>query len=270
MMEKACMLQVKDLHKAYHHHEVLKGIHLDVDRGQVLTILGRSGSGKSTLLRCVHLLEDFERGEIFLDGERLGYQLEDGKQKRLHASGVARQRSRIGMVFQHFALFPHMSVLENITVGPIQVQKRSRKEARSEAESILDDVGMIEKRDAYPPSLSGGQKQRVGIARALAMRPKVMLFDEPTSALDPELVHGILALMIRIAEGGMTMLVVTHEIEFAKSVSSEITFMHDGQIIERGPAGRMLSAPDHPETRQFLRSILQEGSSNEPAEGEGP
>jgi len=257
-MQTMPMLRVLDLHKSYRHHKVLQGINLDVERGQVITVLGRSGSGKSTLLRCIHLLEDFEHGDIYVDGEHLGYRTESNQERRCSASAVALQRSHIGMVFQHFALFPHMTVLENVTEGPTRVQKRPKKEARETAEEILRSVGISEKRDAYPSSLSGGQKQRVGIARALAMAPKLMLFDEPTSALDPELVHGILELMIRIAEGGMTMLVVTHELEFAKRVSSEITFMHDGQIIERGTAEKMLTSPDHSETRQFLRSILSD------------
>lgn len=256
MVETMPMLRVQNLHKSYHHHKVLTGIDLDVDHGQVTTVLGRSGSGKSTLLRCIHLLEDYEKGDIYLGGEQLGYRTINGRMKRLSGSAIAQQRSHIGMVFQHFALFPHMTVLENITEGPIQVQRRTKREAIKKAEDILNEVSMLDKRDAYPSSLSGGQKQRVGITRALVMEPKLMLFDEPTSALDPELVHGILELMIRIAKRGMTMLVVTHEIEFAKSVSSEVAFMHDGQIIERSSAQKMLTAPEHPETRQFLRSIL--------------
>jgi len=250
------MLRIQDLHKSYRHNKVLSGINLDVDRGNVVTLLGRSGSGKSTLLRCIHLLEDFEKGDILLEGEQLGYAIVNGKLRRRASREIAGQRSRIGMVFQHFALFPHRTVLENVVEGPLRVQRIPKAEATKQAEEILADVGMTEKRNAYPGSISGGQKQRVGIARALAMNPKLMLFDEPTSALDPELVHGVLELMIRIAEGGMTMLVVTHEIEFAKSVSSEIAFMHEGQIVERGPAGKMITAPEHPETRQFLRSIL--------------
>jgi len=249
-------LKVIDLHKSYGRVPVLKGVNLEVKKKQVLTLLGRSGSGKSTLLRCIHLLEEFERGQIVLDGELLGYKVEASKRRKLSGAEIARQRAQIGMVFQHFALFPHMTVLENVTVGPIQVRKVPRKQAVEEAEKILDDVGLLDKKDEYPPSLSGGQQQRVGIARALAMCPKLMLFDEPTSALDPELVQGVLDLMIKIAESGMTMIVVTHELDFARRVSSEAAFFHEGQVWEKGPTEKVLRSPERPETRQFLRSIL--------------
>lgn len=250
------ILSVRNLYKSYSHALILEGVTLEIHKGEVLALMGRSGSGKSTLLRCIHLLEDFEKGEIILDGEKLGYRQKGNRVERLSDEKLARQRIQIGMVFQHFALFHHMTILENIIEGPVHVKKIPKKQAIDEACAILDEVGMLKKKDAYPLSLSGGQQQRAGIARALTMRPKLMLFDEPTSALDPELVAGILELMKKIAHDGMSMLVVTHEIEFAREVSSQIAFLHKGQIVEKGPLEKIFQSPDHPETRLFLRSIL--------------
>nr|BFF19793.1 amino acid ABC transporter ATP-binding protein [Promicromonospora thailandica] len=212
---------------------------LDVARGSVTVILGPSGSGKSTLLRCVNELEEITGGSVVVDGERMGYR-EDAKGvlHRLHPKVVARQRSRIGMVFQRFHLFPHMTALENVMEAPVQVKGLSKREARQRAAGLLERVGLSDRTDHYPSQLSGGQQQRVAIARALAMDPELMLFDEPTSALDPELVGEVLAVMRDLAESGMTMIVVTHEIGFAREVADHVVFMDDGVIVESGPPGR--------------------------------
>lgn len=251
-------LQVADLHKSFGHHAVLNGVNLEVNRGEVVVLLGRSGSGKSTLLRCIHLLEDFEKGLITLCGQQLGYRYVRGKRRRIEGREIAKQRARIGMVFQHFGLFSHLSVMDNVIIGPMRVQGLTRREAISRAEPILQEVGMWEKRDAYPLSLSGGQQQRVGIARALAMNPCLVLFDEPTSALDPELVQGILELMKRIASDGMTMIVVTHEIAFARDVGTKAVFMEGGIVVEEGHPDQVFTRPQHPETEKFLASILRQ------------
>nr|WP_253836334.1 amino acid ABC transporter ATP-binding protein [Promicromonospora thailandica] len=255
------MVSVRAVHKVFGHgHEavhVLKGVDLDVARGSVTVILGPSGSGKSTLLRCVNELEEITGGSVVVDGERMGYR-EDAKGvlHRLHPKVVARQRSRIGMVFQRFHLFPHMTALENVMEAPVQVKGLSKREARQRAAGLLERVGLSDRTDHYPSQLSGGQQQRVAIARALAMDPELMLFDEPTSALDPELVGEVLAVMRDLAESGMTMIVVTHEIGFAREVADHVVFMDDGVIVESGPPGEVLDDPQHERTKNFLSHVL--------------
>src|SRR5690606_11701453 len=236
---------------------VLKGVDLDVARGSVTVILGPSGSGKSTLLRCVNELEEITGGSVVVDGELMGYR-EDAKGvlHRLHPKVVARQRSRIGMVFQRFHLFPHMTALENVMEAPVQVKGLPKPEARQRALERTERVGLSDRADHYPAQLSGGQQQRVAMARALAMDPELMLFDEPTSALDPELVGEVLAVMRDLADSGMTMIVVTHEIGFAREDRKSVVFMDDGVIVEAGPPEKVLDDPQHERTKNFLSHVL--------------
>ncbi|HEY2571423.1 MAG TPA: amino acid ABC transporter ATP-binding protein, partial [Solirubrobacteraceae bacterium] len=236
--------------------EVLKGISLEVAAGEVLCLLGPSGSGKSTLLRCINHLEKINSGRLSVDGELVGYRQVGEKLHELRESEVARKRSQIGMVFQHFNLFPHMTALGNVTCAPLRVKKESRERAESRARELLDQVGLGDKVDAYPSQLSGGQQQRVAIARALAMQPKLMLFDEPTSALDPELVGDVLAAMQQLARDGMTMIVVTHEMGFAREVADTVVFMDAGVVVESGKPADVLSNPSHERTRAFLSKVL--------------
>jgi polar amino acid transport system ATP-binding protein len=243
-------VDVRNVSKSFAGTQVLRNVSLKVARGQTVSVLGPSGSGKSTLLRCINWLEEPDSGEIFIAGERIGVRA-DGK-TRMSDRELARMRARIGMVFQSFNLWPHLTVLQNVTEAPIHVLGRPREEAVAVAEALLDKVGIAEKRDAYPYVLSGGQKQRVAIARALAMNPAVILFDEPTSALDPELVGGVLGVMRALAEEGMTMVIVTHEMDFARDVSDEIVFIDQGAVVERQPPEVFFARPETTRARQFL------------------
>ncbi len=249
------MVNIWNLHKSYGPLEVLKGVDLTVHRGEVVTIIGPSGSGKSTLLSCINFLEPFEHGEITVDGEPVGWLPGSGRQ-RMPESQLNRLRQQIGIVFQQFNLFPHMTVLQNVIEAPVHVKGLSRDEATAIAREQLARVGLLAKESAYPAQLSGGQQQRVAIARCLAMRPKVILFDEVTSALDPELVGEVLLVMRDLADAGMTMIVVTHEMSFAHDVSDRVIFMDDGQIVEEGAPERLFGAPSHERTRAFLRRVI--------------
>ena len=240
------MITVKDLHKSFGKNEVLKGISNKVEEQEVVCVIGASGSGKSTFLRCLNLLEEITAGHILIDG----VDLTDP------SVNINELRSQVGMVFQHFNLFPHKTVLENITLGPIKVKKESKETAIKHARELLKKVGLADKENAYPSSLSGGQKQRVAISRALAMNPKVMLFDEPTSALDPELVGEVLSVMKDLAEEGMTMVVVTHEMGFAKEVGDRVLFIDEGVIREEGPPGEIFDNPQSDRLRSFLGKVL--------------
>ena len=236
---------------------MLAGISLDVDRSRVVALIGGSGSGKTTLLRCVNFLETPTAGEVWLDGERIGTRTIRGACVAVPARQLRRQRSAIGMVFQHFNLFPHMTAIENVMEAPMGVLGLRRAEARERGLALLAEVGLADRADHLPRHLSGGQQQRVAIARSLAMRPKLMLFDEPTSALDPELVGEVLAVMRRLAESGMTMLVVTHEMRFAAEIADEVVFMDGGVIVEQGPPAAVLRHPSHARTQAFLQRVLQ-------------
>ncbi|HEY9267304.1 MAG TPA: amino acid ABC transporter ATP-binding protein [Mycobacterium sp.] len=236
--------------------KVLKGVSLEIDAGQVLCLVGPSGSGKSTFLRCINHLEQVNAGRLYVDGEIVGYSERGGKLYELHPRAAAKQRRDIGMVFQHFNLFPHRTALENIIEAPIQVKRLSKKKALERGRDLLEQVGLSEKADAYPAQLSGGQQQRVAIARALAMDPKLMLFDEPTSALDPELVGEVLAVMKKLASEGMTMVVVTHEMGFAREVADEVVFMDAGVVVERGDPVEVMSNPQHERTQAFLSKVM--------------
>ncbi|WP_442916696.1 amino acid ABC transporter ATP-binding protein [Lentzea sp. NBC_00516] len=242
--------------KSFGHTEVLKGIDLEVERGEVVCLLGPSGAGKSTFLRCVNHLETIDAGRIWVDGVPVGFRAAGGKLYELRERDAAHQRRDVGMVFQRFNLFPHRTALENIMEGPVQVLGRNRSEVRAEALALLERVGLSEKASAYPGQLSGGQQQRVAIARALAMKPKLMLFDEPTSALDPELVGEVLDVMTSLARDGMTMIVVTHEIGFARSVADRVVFLVDGAVVESGTPADVLDNPQQPRTQQFLAKVL--------------
>jgi polar amino acid transport system ATP-binding protein len=250
------MVLAEGVHKRFGRLEVLQGINLEVQRGEVMCLLGPSGSGKSTFLRCINHLEKINSGRLSVDGELVGYREAGGKLHELHEKEVARKRSEIGMVFQHFDLFPHMTALENVMLAPTRVKGVKRSEARARADALLDQVGLADKANVYPVALSGGQQQRVAIARALAMEPKLMLFDEPTSALDPELVGDVLDAMRRLAFDGMTMIVVTHEIGFAREVADTVTFMDAGVVVESGKPADVLDNPRHERTQIFLHKVL--------------
>jgi polar amino acid transport system ATP-binding protein len=247
------LLKIENLHKTFGDMEVLKGIDLTLERGDVTSIIGSSGSGKTTLLRCINLLEDYQDGIVAIDGEQIGYTMRDGKRVRRPERQIAAQRAMTGMAFQHFNLFPHMSALKNIMIGLLKVRKLPASEAKEIAEHWLARVGLAERRDAYPGQLSGGQQQRVAIARAVAMSPKLMLFDEVTSALDPELVNEVLNVITDLAKDGMTMLLVTPEMQFAHDVSSAIVFMHQGRIAEAGPPHAVLRNPQSNRLADFLK-----------------
>jgi polar amino acid transport system ATP-binding protein len=250
------MVKAEAVHKRFGRLEVLKGIDLDVSRGEVMCVLGPSGSGKSTLLRCINHLEKINAGRLYVDGELVGYREADGKLHELREDEVARKRAAIGMVFQQFNLFPHMTALENVTLAPIRVKGVPRSDARNRGQQLLQRVGLGDKLNSYPLALSGGQQQRVAIARALAMEPKLMLFDEPTSALDPELVGDVLDAMRQLARDGMTMIVVTHEMGFAREVADRVVFMDEGIVVESGPPAEVLGSPRHERTRAFLSKVL--------------
>jgi polar amino acid transport system ATP-binding protein len=250
------MVEAQGVHKRFGRHEVLRGIDLAVAPGEVMCLLGPSGSGKSTFLRCINHLEKINAGRLTVDGELVGYRQVGDKLHELRESEVAGKRAAIGMVFQHFNLFGHMTALENVTCAPIHVKGVPREQARELGGRLLDRVGLGEKLDAYPAQLSGGQQQRVAIARALAMEPKLMLFDEPTSALDPELVGEVLDVMRQLAAEGMTMVVVTHEMGFAREVADNVVFMDEGIVVESGPPADVLANPRHERTRAFLSKVL--------------
>lgn len=250
------IVKAVDLRKSYGSFEALKGIDLEIKRGEVLCVLGPSGSGKSTLLRCINQLEVIDRGALWVNDELVGYRRAGHKLYALSEHEIARQRRATGMVFQRFNLFSHMTALQNVIEGPVQVLKHDRRKAEDYARELLTRVGLADKCDAYPIELSGGQQQRVAIARALAMKPALMLFDEPTSALDPELVGEVLAVMRDLARTGMTMIIVTHELGFAREVAGRVLFMDQGQIIESGPPEQVLSCPAHARTRDFISAVL--------------
>ncbi|AXI79442.1 amino acid ABC transporter ATP-binding protein [Peterkaempfera bronchialis] len=250
------MVDVRGVHKSYGQLEVLRGVDLQVRTGEVTVILGPSGSGKSTLLRSINHLEKVNRGWISIDGELIGYRRSGNRLHELKEREVLRQRTHIGYVFQNFNLFPHLTVLENLIEAPVHALRRPRREAVAAAERLLARVGLADRAASYPRQLSGGQQQRVAIARALALEPKVLLFDEPTSALDPELVGEVLDVIKDLARSGTTMIVVTHEIGFAREVADTVVFMDDGVVVEQGPPSAVLDEPRHERTRAFLSKVL--------------
>ena len=250
------MVKAEQVCKSFGALQVLKGITLEVDKGQVLVMVGPSGSGKSTFLRCINHLEQVNAGRLYVDGDLIGYRDRGTKLHEMSPRDAAKQRRDIGMVFQHFNLFPHRTALENIIEAPIHVKRVKKDDAIARGKDLLNQVGLLEKADAYPAQLSGGQAQRVAIARALAMNPKLMLFDEPTSALDPELVGEVLEVMKKLASEGMTMLVVTHEMGFAREVANQLVFMDGGVVVENGPPREVLANPKEERTKAFLSKVL--------------
>jgi polar amino acid transport system ATP-binding protein len=249
------LVQIRRVRKSFGAHQVLRDISLSVPAGSVTVLLGPSGSGKSTLLRCINHLETIDGGRIIVDGDLIGYRRVGNKNHEMTPRQIAKQRENIGMVFQKFNLFPHMTALENVMEAPVGVAKRSKAESKQRALDLLARVGLADFAGHYPAQLSGGQQQRVAIARALAMDPKLMLFDEPTSALDPELVGDVLDVMRELANEGMTMIVVTHEIGFARGVADQVVFMDDGLVVESGPPSEVLDNPQRQRTRNFLESV---------------
>jgi polar amino acid transport system ATP-binding protein len=250
------MVEIHGVNKFFGSHQVLFDVDLSVMAGETVCLIGPSGSGKSTLLRCINYLEDISSGEVLVDGALIGHRLVNGRLHELRERVASRNRTDIGMVFQHFNLFPHMTAAENITFAPVRVKGESKEAARAHAAELLARVGLAGKADSYPSQLSGGQQQRVAIARAMAMRPKLMLFDEPTSALDPELVGEVLAVMRDLASSGMTMLCVTHEMGFARGAANRVVFMDQGRIVEQGPPDDVLNRPQNERTRAFLSAVL--------------
>ncbi len=250
------MVTAEGVHKSFGPTHVLKGIDLEVAPREVFCLVGPSGSGKSTFLRCINHLEKINAGRLYVDGHLVGYRQQGNKLYELKDKEVAAQRKDIGMVFQRFNLFPHMTALENVMEAPVQVKRESKATARERAKRLLDRVGLADKASGYPTQLSGGQQQRVAIARALAMEPKLMLFDEPTSALDPELVGEVLDVMRDLAQSGMTMIVVTHEMGFAREVGDALVFMDDGAVVESGHPRDVLTNPQHQRTKAFLSKVL--------------
>jgi polar amino acid transport system ATP-binding protein len=250
------MVQAQSIHKSFGRLEVLRGITVDVAPREVMCLIGPSGSGKSTFLRCINHLEKIDAGRLYVDGELVGYEQRGDKLYELRDSEVCRKRSEIGMVFQRFNLFPHMTAMENVIEAPLRVKRETAAVALARGRKLLDRVGLADKVDVYPNQLSGGQQQRVAIARALAMEPKLMLFDEPTSALDPELVGEVLDVMRGLAEDGMTMVVVTHEMSFAREVGDTLLFMDAGVVVEAGTPRELLASPQHERTKSFLAKVL--------------
>ena len=256
MTDKPVKVLAENVHKAFGRNEVLRGVDLQVRTGEVACIIGPSGGGKSTFLRCINHLEKIDAGRLSVDGELIGYKQRGGKLYEMHEKEVAEQRRSIGMVFQRFNLFPHMTAAENVMAGPVVVRKKNKKETRERAIELLGKVGLGDRGDSYPMQLSGGQQQRVAIARALAMDPDLMLFDEPTSALDPELVGEVLEVMRALAESGMTMIVVTHEIGFAREVGDLLAFIDQGVVGEQGPPREILANPHSKRFQDFLGKVL--------------
>jgi polar amino acid transport system ATP-binding protein len=250
------MVKAQEVCKSFGALHVLKGITLEVGKGEVLCMVGPSGSGKSTFLRCINHLEQVNAGRLYVDGDLIGYREAGSKLHEISPRDAAKQRRDIGMVFQHFNLFPHRTALENLIEAPVHVKRVKKAEAVARAKDLLDQVGLSDKATAYPAQLSGGQQQRVAIARALAMNPKLMLFDEPTSALDPELVGEVLEVMKKLAAEGMTMVVVTHEMGFAREVANQLVFMDGGVVVESGPPREVLANPKHERTKAFLSKVL--------------
>ena len=251
------MVIIDSVQKSFGDNHVLKDISLTIHKGEVVVICGRSGSGKSTLLRCVDQLETIDSGTIYAADHMMGFKDKNGRRVALRDAEVAKQQRDLGMVFQNFNLFPHVSAIDNITMAPVRILKRDKSEVREEARTLLNKVGLPDKENAYPRQLSGGQQQRVAIARALAMKPKVMLFDEPTSALDPEMISEVLDVMTDLSEQGMTMIVVTHEMGFARAAADRVILMHDGQIVEEAHPEKFFRDPESEHTRLFLSKILQ-------------
>jgi len=254
----APIIQAINVNKSFGHLHVLKDVNFTVDLGEAVVVIGTSGCGKTTLLRCLNFLNEYDSGEIYIDGELLGYKKVNGKLYRRSETEIAKSREEIGIVFQSFNLFPHMTVLENIILSPTYVKKMERRQAVEIAKELLNRVGLLDKLDEYPARLSGGQQQRVAIARALAMQPKIMLFDEVTSALDPELVGEVLAVMKQLAKSGMTMVIVTHEMHFAKDVAHRIFFMDDGRIVEEGSPKQVLTTPKSGRLQIFLKRFTED------------
>jgi len=255
-LEKQGHVEISGVSKSYNGVEVLSNVSLTLEPGEVVTILGPSGSGKSTLLRTINHLETVDGGWVAIDGELIGYEHRHGKLYELKERKVLRRRTQVGMVFQNFNLFPHLTALENIVEAPLALKRLNRADARELALGLLEKVGLADKAQAYPRQLSGGQQQRVAIARALALQPKVLLFDEPTSALDPELVGEVLDVIRELAGLGTTLVIVTHEIGFAREVSDRVIFIDRGVVLEQGTPGEVLGAPQHPRTREFLSTVL--------------
>jgi polar amino acid transport system ATP-binding protein len=250
------MISAQGIRKNYGSSQVLQGVTMDVAAGEVCCLLGPSGAGKSTFLRCVNHLERIDGGRLFVDGEILGYHEHGGKLHEMHGRDIGRQRASIGMVFQHFNLYPHMTAEQNVCLAQTVVHKRGKSEARERSRELLERVGMGHKAGKYPRQLSGGEQQRVAIARGLAIAPKLMLFDEPTSALDPELVGEVLAVIRDVAEAGITMMIVTHEIGFAREVADRVVFMDGGTVVEQGPPSEVLDRPSEARTKAFLERVL--------------
>jgi polar amino acid transport system ATP-binding protein len=255
-MQSDCLVRIVDVHKSFGSLEVLHGVSLEVARGEVVCLIGPSGSGKTTLVRCINHLERIDSGRIYVDGALVGYRERNGALVEERDKVVSGQRRNIGMVFQRFNLFPHLTAIQNVSVGPMRVLHQSKSDAQVKAVELLSQVGLADKVDNYPSQLSGGQQQRVAIARALAMHPDLMLFDEPTSALDPETVGEVLDVMRKLADGGMTMIVVTHEMAFAREAADRVVMMDEGSMVEEGSAEQIFAQPQRERTKAFLRAIL--------------